>query len=462
MRDGPPGGSSILQRLARLEEYESTWRASNIPIREQSSGGDPESGGLFVTLDRDQHRLDIRRPASFFSGIPEKAWTVDLSELPEHGGPDMRRVRSYGYAVDIAQDLLVLMVLEDDGPDLEEYPQCYVLSLSGNGATHPLAARRQLIYDESCLDWSSVEADIEIVGDLVGCTVLGSDVCMSVHNWKTGAMLWCDSEEGTEIIENHARCHILDPTHVLKISEYDLAVYRMAAKGGSTPGRLVCNLGMPAFADAFEVFHCGSYIQRPPQTPDCSPDFECDDGVTVLAVKYEICHESRPWQDRAILVAVIPITTILAQTPGALPPSRSRPRQRFWSEWGAHGARLVLIPFNETTCSADICAFGSRVAISLSFPFSRQPGVVDVAVLDVREGVKHARDGSDAKREGTASSRLLVLDRFTEDDTPFFARSVEAKMPYRMVRTRQMNWAVAQTRVRDLSNSFRSNVSDVA
>ncbi len=69
-----------------------------------------------------------------------------------------------------------------------------MLSLSGNGATHPLAARRQLIYDESCLDWSSVEADIEIVGDLVGCTVLGSDVCMSVHNWKTGAMLWCDSE----------------------------------------------------------------------------------------------------------------------------------------------------------------------------------------------------------------------------------------------------------------------------
>ncbi len=68
-----------------------------------------------------------------------------------------------------------------------------MLSLSGKGATHPLAARGE-IYGGSSLGLSSPEADVEIVGDLVGCTVLGMDIYMSVYNWKTGTPLWFDSE----------------------------------------------------------------------------------------------------------------------------------------------------------------------------------------------------------------------------------------------------------------------------
>lgn len=75
----------------------------------------------------------------------------------------------------------------------KRYPDCYALSLSGDGETHPLAAYRNF-YDGSILGLSNPQADIEIFGDLVGCTVVGMDICMSVYNWKTGAMVWCESE----------------------------------------------------------------------------------------------------------------------------------------------------------------------------------------------------------------------------------------------------------------------------
>lgn len=73
------------------------------------------------------------------------------------------------------------------------YPSCYVLSMSQDGATHPLAANRELD-GGSALGFSTPSDDVEIVGDLIGWTVLGMDICMNVYNWKTGAALWCDSE----------------------------------------------------------------------------------------------------------------------------------------------------------------------------------------------------------------------------------------------------------------------------
>ncbi|TFK90483.1 hypothetical protein K466DRAFT_660756 [Polyporus arcularius HHB13444] len=310
MRAGPRGGLSVLKRIALLEEYEKSWKAGNIPICQRPSG-DYEAGGVFMTLGRDQCQLDVRRPASFFSGVPEKAWTINLSELPEQGNAEFDP--SSRFAVDLAQDLLVLMELPVHDP--EKYPKCYVLSLSGKGATHPLAARGE-IYCGSSLGLSSPEANVEIVGDLVGCTVLGMDIYMSVYNWKTGIPLWFNSEWDGDFNEMayHTRCHILDSTHVLKISKYDLTVYSMAANfGTSTTGELAWHLGMPALAEGFKATYRASYIQRPRETPDCSPHFECDPSVTVLVVKYDIYHESHRRQDRTMLIAVIPISTMLAR-----------------------------------------------------------------------------------------------------------------------------------------------------
>ncbi len=121
MRDGPPaGGSSVSKRLTLLEEYENTWKTGNIPIRQQPSRGHHKHGGLIVTLDCDESQLDVLRPASFFSGVPERAWHADLSNLLEQGGPDLDPGFGRAYAVDLAQDLLVLMVLPEVDPELEE------------------------------------------------------------------------------------------------------------------------------------------------------------------------------------------------------------------------------------------------------------------------------------------------------------------------------------------------------
>ena len=114
MRDGPPGGSSVTQRLERLEEYEATWNTKDTIIQDRGQGS--FSSGVFVTCDRQQYELNIRRPASLFSGIPEKTWTVDLSNLDDEGGPNFEHISSY--VVDVAQDLLVLTVLPNP-PDPE-------------------------------------------------------------------------------------------------------------------------------------------------------------------------------------------------------------------------------------------------------------------------------------------------------------------------------------------------------
>ncbi len=116
MRDGPGGGLSVFKRIALLEEYEKSWKAGNIPICQRPSG-DYEAGGVFMTLDRDQCQLVVRRPASFFSGVPEKAWTMNLSELPEQGGQNAEFDPSSRFAVDLVQDLLVLMELPAHEPE---------------------------------------------------------------------------------------------------------------------------------------------------------------------------------------------------------------------------------------------------------------------------------------------------------------------------------------------------------
>ncbi|TFK83948.1 hypothetical protein K466DRAFT_665476 [Polyporus arcularius HHB13444] len=426
MRDGQPaGGSSVLKRLTLLEEYENTWKTGNIPIRQQPSRGHHKHGGLIVTLDCDQSQLDVLRPASFFSGVPERAWHADLSNLLEQGGPDLDPGFGRAYAVDLAQDLLVLMVLPEVDPELEEsaFPECHVLSLSGDGETHPLAARRD-VYNGSNLGFSSPQADVEIVGDLIGCTVLGMDLCMSVYNWKTGLMIWCDSEWDEDMgeMEYHTRCHILDPTHVLKVSKYDLIVHRVAEEGKLIDGEIVCNLAMPALADGFEASYCASHIQRPPEMSDCSPHFECDPSLTVLVVEYDISRKSSLQRDNTKLIAVIPISTILARAHASLTTPKIS-----WEDWGALGARLVLMP-SRTSYSEHINVFGSRVTISVPRP--SQQGMADVVVLDVREGVVHA-EGSRSATECEGIS-ILVLDRFTKEVTPVFKNPVEAKMPYRM------------------------------
>ncbi len=68
-----------------------------------------------------------------------------------------------------------------------------MLSLFGKGATHPLAARRHF-YDGFPVDGTyTIEADVEIVGDLIGCTVPNAmDISMSAYNWKAGATLWSE------------------------------------------------------------------------------------------------------------------------------------------------------------------------------------------------------------------------------------------------------------------------------
>ena len=230
-------------------------------------------------------------------------------------------------------------------------------------------------------------------------------------------------------MEYHTRCHILNDTHILKVSKYNLTVYRIEGKSRSTTGRLLCQLELPPLAEGFEASYCSSHIQRPPETPDCSPHFQCDPSLTILVLEYDVVP------DRTALFVVIPISTMLSQADIA-GKSSGPARTISWGDWGTAGARLVLVPY-KTQASAHVHVFGSRVALSVTIPSPRDVmpsgSMHEIVVLDVREGAKRVAD-TGADRGATTKPKFLVLDKYTKEDTAIFASTVEAKMPYRMTK----------------------------
>ena len=70
---------------------------------------------------------------------------------------------------------------------------CYVLSLSQQGAPHPLAARPRLVGRNELLPTGRRHEFIEeiaIVGDLIEWTIFAEETQMYVFNWKTGVLIW--------------------------------------------------------------------------------------------------------------------------------------------------------------------------------------------------------------------------------------------------------------------------------
>ncbi|KAI0752324.1 hypothetical protein C8Q80DRAFT_442137 [Daedaleopsis nitida] len=185
MKDGPPGRSSTRERSALLRKYQETWSSAN-GVSHRTLSIPPNSrvveviGDAFVYVVEEQGYQPVFylcQLASFFTGVPEKTWKVDVRDHFE-SHEDIA-----SYAVDVAQDLVVVTMLQEN-----EFPECYLLSLSEGGAPHPLAKRRRLVGNSNlCFPIDSgFQDEIAIVGDLLEWTVFGLDTQMHVFNWKTG------------------------------------------------------------------------------------------------------------------------------------------------------------------------------------------------------------------------------------------------------------------------------------
>lgn len=79
--------------------------------------------------------------------------------------------------------------------DGDRWPMIFVLSLSENGAPHPLAQHPRL-HGGCSLDTVTQDLleEIAIVGDLIEWTIFGANTSMHVYNWKTGNIIWEDIE----------------------------------------------------------------------------------------------------------------------------------------------------------------------------------------------------------------------------------------------------------------------------
>ena len=116
MRDGRAGGAALPVRSKALADYEATWKTGQVPLRSHNI---PKYhlhdwiGGVFVRLPdpaEDQARIVIHRPASFFSGINEKTWAIDLSVFV-HGTEGVESLENIvAYAVDVEQALTAVLL----------------------------------------------------------------------------------------------------------------------------------------------------------------------------------------------------------------------------------------------------------------------------------------------------------------------------------------------------------------
>ncbi|KAI0749673.1 hypothetical protein C8Q80DRAFT_1163356 [Daedaleopsis nitida] len=398
MRDGPQApvlGQSLnwVERLAErsdaLKADEAAWatnalpqRVLSVPSEWTSVMSDSAVDVLAYYHDNDPHVLILHRPGSFFSGVTEQTWRVNVQAHFDH----VEEIRCF--ALDVVQDLLVLtkdtLMTWHTQTGITE---CCILSLSQSSrvaSTHP-SARRATIratnpnvydpdYDEErefptvCNELGS----IAVVGDLIEWTLfnltLSSD--MFVYNWKTGEVIWRIPHfpDGTNKL-----CRILDPYHVLLVTADRIYVDDMdpdVPMSNLDDSRTRKELQLPRMSEEHSLALIHGHLKRPTASPPSSstspggthlPHFEPDPDLTMLVV------ESCVWPNGTqIMLVAIPLSTIRAAVRDCAAKGR---RTLAWDEWADRGtgARVLLTRHRRDPVSdrrfPKVYVMGSRVVL---------------------------------------------------------------------------------------------------
>ncbi|KAI0642428.1 hypothetical protein C8Q79DRAFT_1003284 [Trametes meyenii] len=295
MIDGTARGVMVGKKLEQLRAYQKTWSSNDIP--------------LDVTTIKHSSFLALFRPASRFTGITEKAMKLNFQDhLPD---PEFQM---QGCSVDHTQDLVVITQLL-----LGEIPQMLILSISQDGAFHPLASQPHYEGDQELSVNIDPEERIEICGDLVAWTIATDSTEIVVLNWKTGATIWSSSEWHDENPNFYLRCYILDSNHLMVVENMNLHIHKIDPNKPSAPNSYFesfVTLQLPALAPKKRPHAMDSEIQRPPVFPGTAPLFERDPVHTLLALRFSACNDplgfGRVGECKRYLL-LIPVATIFAQ-----------------------------------------------------------------------------------------------------------------------------------------------------
>ncbi|RPD60155.1 hypothetical protein L226DRAFT_571143 [Lentinus tigrinus ALCF2SS1-7] len=436
MKDGPPGGAAFPERSKALAQYEATWITGQFPwgfhaLPSQVGEMHPYrwNGGVFVHFpspDSGHARLAIHRPASFSSGISEKTWNIDLSAFVSctEGINEVQDI--VAYAVDTEQALLAVVLAPQENYWL---PRCYLLSTFSVAELHPLAACNPLVahrapgLSDSGV-WWPIYSTVSIVDDLVGLHIcLGSVSQLRVFNWRTGQFLWRSIR-----LNGHSRQldFLVDTRYVARFAVSGISLYDITSDGDPyKPNRgLVGHLELPKLARQPSPDSPEIDIQRPALTSsDSFAHFECDPERTVFTLFTKTIGTP---PTKGVLIFV-PITTILDFARSTLRSSLLPSPRVPWDDWGAHGARLILMSpdcqFYRST------SLGSHVVIRVCDGRHQSPHLGDDALFlfDVRAEIgKPSIHLAEGMADLLETSDCLIAPELLESP-------VSSTLPYRVV-----------------------------
>ncbi|KAI0676029.1 hypothetical protein C8Q78DRAFT_1066613 [Trametes maxima] len=421
MRDGTTQGVLVGKKLEQLRAYQKTWSSNDIPLD-------------VITIERSSFR-PLFRPASLFTGITKKSMRLNFRErLPD---PEFSMD---GCAVDHTQDLVVVTQLL-----LGEIPQMYMLSISQDGAFHPLASHPHYEGDQELSINIDPQECLEICGDLIAWTIATDSTEIVVLNWKTGATIWT-SGEWHEDPKFYMRCYFLDPTHLLVVENTNIHIHEVDPNKPTTLGCYYSSfvtLQLPTLAQDKRPHDIDSDIRRPPIFPGTAPLFEHDPAHTLLALRFSACNDPLGYR-RAIecksCLFLVPVATIFAQidrtrnaptfqespaphAEGEPPAPESGPVIP-WEEWSvlASGARAFELQHER--------GFYMNVRGSLCMLMPQKEHgpnrEKEVFLIDARPLARYAPEAQlDLKGEAVRASDCIT-------DSTWFMNPVRSTLPFRI------------------------------
>ncbi|KAJ8482611.1 hypothetical protein ONZ51_g5239 [Trametes cubensis] len=434
MVDGPANVAPVSKRLEQLLAYQAASRSGALPIQitSHASGGSDDwhsyRNGTYI--HEHASSLTLSRPASAFTGIEKK--TVGCLNYRDHiPDPDFTIGNC---AVDSDQDLVVVTQL-----NLGEAPHMYFLSISQEGALHPLAAHPHV---EGLVELGvsmDPEESLEIKGDLVAWSITTEVFQIFVYNWKTGKSVWESGDFNDDGNNFHHRPYFLDATHIVVVENMTLGIHEVHPTK-PIHDSLLCELELPALATNKLPHGVQSCLQFPPAHSGEAPLFKLDPSLTLLVLRFAACNnpgQSARSNCKTFLV-LVPVSTMLAQVErvhhakakGQVPGTSERRSSRVvpWKEWSPLGACLLEHKsLADDGYGFDISSLGSRVLIS--------PPEITAADAKDKVCILDACPLATAMHPTPSdSAEPPILMQQCIEDPDWFAEPVHNTLPCRVVR----------------------------
>ncbi|CDO77715.1 hypothetical protein BN946_scf184969.g66 [Trametes cinnabarina] len=383
MIDGPPGPSTVRDRLQALRECKTSW-----------------SAGKRV---EDTEMLSVERAPAPFYGLAKREEVIE--GIRDGSAP----LVSHQYAIDYNQDLFAY-IWDMQASEEGIFPKCSFASLSHRYEQHPLAARLAFMV---CLPVKDRGATIDLrcCGDLIEWTTscigheseeLVERKDMILLNWKTGVIVW--HMHGTRqqqfCVISSTQLVVIDSDGsnrcALRLYSFDLSATIDCPP--MTDSDCQCVLALPMCTDGvYERDIVAKFEPQPNLAPDDKPFFSPDPDVSLLVLRIYLWQPDERNYDEdkmdwrypyaELFLLMVPLETLISCT------SERRESLRGtvvpWQDWGPGGTRMVSMDFE--TWNTDESVFGSRVAL-YEYTFAPWSKDEDVGIYTLYEVHKLANE----------------------------------------------------------------------